>query len=244
MLGAEDLSFNEVAQVMTEIRGQLRSIVEDRQVECGEPCDIGQDIDLDDLPVGDRETHDREQLTVRASGDDSDRSVHQSRTSRKTRQSARKRDRQSSHCLGAADLPAASGRRWTAVRSEDDIRVEHRQQPGEVAAARSGEEGIDRRSLVRPVRIGSLFYSLDPYPPAGPAGKLAGRARRAPDDLGNLVEGHREHVVEDKRDAFGRRQLPEDHEQREPERVGQDRLVLGIDAAGSIHDRVRHVDVE
>ena len=125
-----------------------------------------------------------------------------------------------------------------------DVRVEHRQQPGEVAAARSREEGIDGGPLVRPVRIGSLSCSLDPDPPAGPAGELAGRGRRAPDDLGNLVEGHGEHVVEDERDALGRCQLLEDHQQGEPDRVGQDGLVLGIDAAGPVHDRVGHVDVE
>ena len=67
---------------------------------------------------------------------------------------------------------------------------------------------------------------------------------RATDDRGDLVERHGEHVVQHERDAFGGRQRIEHDEQREPDRIAQQGLLLGIHARLGAHDRVRHVGLE
>jgi hypothetical protein len=61
---------------------------------------------------------------------------------------------------------------------------------------------------------------------AGAAGQLLRGHRRALDDRGDLVERDGEQVVEHERHPFRRRQPVEDHEQREPHRLGQLRLLL------------------
>ena len=49
------------------IEGGRASVVEDRpEVEPAEALGVGQYVDLDDLPAGDREAHDRERLSPRA----------------------------------------------------------------------------------------------------------------------------------------------------------------------------------
>jgi hypothetical protein len=82
------------------------------------------------------------------------------------------------------------------------------------------------------------------YAAARPACELARGGRRAVDDRGDLVERHGEHVVQHERQALGRRQRLQHHEQGEADRVGQQRLVLGIEPLRRAHDRVGHVDVE
>jgi hypothetical protein len=41
------------------------------------------------------------------------------------------------------------------------------------------------------------------HPAARPAGQLTSRVRRPVHDLGDIVEGHREHVMQDERQPFG-----------------------------------------
>ncbi len=141
-----------------------------------------------------------------------------------------------------ADLPGRSRRHGTAVGSEHDVRVEHREQLLEVTAARGGEEGIDDRSLLAEIRIGNRGRSL--HPATGPARELSGCGRGAPDDGSDLIERHGEHVVKHERDPLGGSQPLEDHEQCQTDRVGQEHLVLGIDPVSAIQDRLRHVHGE
>src|SRR5438034_8203547 len=56
------------------------------------------------------------------------------------------------------------------------------------------------------------------HPPAGAAGELARRGRRAADDRGDLVERHVEHVVQDEREPLGRAERVEDDQQRQADR--------------------------
>ena len=53
--------------------------------------------------------------------------------------------------------------------------------------------------------------------------------------------GHREHVVQHEREPLGGRERLEHHEQRETDRVGQQRFVLGVEPIRAAHDRVGHV---
>jgi hypothetical protein len=49
-----------------------------------------------------------------------------------------------------------------------------------------------------------------------------------------LVEGHREQVVQHEREPLGGSERLQHHEQRETDRVGQERLLLGVDAVGAV----------
>ena len=71
-----------------------------------------------------------------------------------------------------------------------------------------------------------MFSALDAA--AGAAGELARRLGRAVDDRRDLVEGHGEDVVQDEREPLGRRQRLEHDEQRQADRVRQQRLVLRV----------------
>jgi hypothetical protein len=70
---------------------------------------------------------------------------------------------------------------------------------------------------------------------------LTRRFGRAVDDRCDLVEWHTEHVVQNEGESFGGAQRLEDDEQGEPDRVGQQRLVLGVGAVGSVDDRLGQV---
>ena len=127
-----------------------------------------------------------------------------------------------------------------SVGPEHDIGGEHRDERLEVAAARRGQERVHDLPLfgergVRDRRGGA-------HPPAGAAGQLPGRRGRAVDDRGDLLERHREHVMQDERQPLGRAQRFEHHQQRQADRVREQRLVLGVDAVGGVHDRVREMD--
>jgi hypothetical protein len=50
--------------------------------------------------------------------------------------------------------------------------------------------------------------------------------------------------VQDEREPLGRFQRLEDHEQRQADGVGQERLVLGVGAVGAVDDRLRHAHIE
>jgi len=115
-------------------------------------------------------------------------------------------------------LPPVSDRSTTS-------RVEQRDQRVEVAAAGRLEERVDDLALPGEVGIGSRdLRALDPAP--GPAGQLASRSRRAVDHRRDLLERQLEHVVEHKRETLGRCQRVEHDEQREADRVRQQRLIL------------------
>ena len=76
---------------------------------------------------------------------------------------------------------------------------------------------------------------------AGPAGQLAGRLGERSRRVAISSNGTREHVVQHEGEPLGWCQCLEHDEQREPDRVGKQRLVLGIDAVGGVDDRVGKV---
>src|SRR5215207_7628051 len=109
------------------------SVVEDRQIELAEARGVGDRVDLDDLPIPDREAEYHKEPSTR-SHDDSRGSVDERRS-----------------CGPGSPLSRPPGRGWrtmylprcrcahshgTAVCSEHDVRVEHRDKRVEVSASR------------------------------------------------------------------------------------------------------------
>jgi hypothetical protein len=76
------------------------------------------------------------------------------------------------------------------------------------------------------------------------AGQLPGRIRRSVHQWGDVVERHREHVVEDEAQPLGRAQLLQDDQQGEPDRVREQRLLLRIQRVPGAHDRLGYVGGE
>ncbi len=133
-------------------------------------------------------------------------------------------------------------RSCTAVGSQHDVRVEHRNECIEVATARRGEEGIDDLPLARAVTVGRRRGAF--HPPTRPARELAGRRRRAPDDGCDLLERHPEHVVQHEGEPLGGGKHLQHHEQGEPDGVGEQRFLFRVDALFGADDRIREVDVQ
>ena len=152
----------------------------------------------------------------------------------------RERHRPARHGLRAADDDRRVGMGHPSVGAQDDVGVEHGHERVEVALPGRGEERVDDHPLAREVRIGRGRLALHAMPRA--ARELARRGRRPADDRRDLVEGHGEHVVQHERETLGGRQRLEHDEQRQPDGVGQQRLVLGIDAVRAADDRLGDAD--
>jgi hypothetical protein len=69
-------------------------------------------------------------------------------------------------------------------------------------------------------------------PDASPraAGELLRGGFGAVESGTDVGEWHAEHVVQHEREPLGGSQRVEHHEQREPDRVGEERFLLGVDA--------------
>ena len=134
--------------------------------------------------------------------------------------------------------PAQLGQaaRRPEVDPQHHVRVEDGHEPVEVAFACGGEERLHDLALRGQVRVGNRARAADA--PPRPARELPRRLRRAVDDGGDLVERHAEDVVEDEGQPLRRRQRLEHDEQRQPDRVGDERLVLGVDAVRAVDDRI------
>ena len=97
-----------------------------------------------------------------------------------------------------------------AVRPGHHVRIENPGQGLDVTIAASlGERGD------HPVTVGALHVEpgLPTDVPTGRGGQLSELFRCAADDVGDLGEGHAEHVVQDEADPFGRAELLHRHQQ-------------------------------
>ena len=135
---------------------------------------------------------------------------------------------------------AAAGASRPRSAPEDDVGVEHRER-----APRSRRRARRRGTRRRPRAAGPTA--------ARRLGSRAPRTRRrarlaswrvagdaALDDRRDLLERDAEHVVQHEREPLGGRQRLEHDEQREPDRVGEQRLAArGRWLASSVHDRLR-----
>jgi hypothetical protein len=130
--------------------------------------------------------------------------------------------------LGAAGLrdarvrPGGRGR----VRSDDDVGVEQAEERLEVAGLGRGDEGVHELPLTRERDVrGRRAGTANPLP--GAAGELPRGGRRPFHDRGDVPEREPERIVEDECEALQRRQPVEDDEQRQSDRIGEERLSLG-----------------
>ena len=87
------------------------------------------------------------------------------------------------------------------VGAKGHVGVENGEQRVEVAVSGGGAEGVDERGLAKRVCWPGRVLLL--HPRAGASCELAGSGRAAAEDLGDLVEGDCEDVVQDERDALG-----------------------------------------
>jgi hypothetical protein len=125
--------------------------------------------------------------------------------------------------LGAANFDDGPAARVHALH---DVGIEHGEERVEVTIARGGEEGFNDLFLFFLVcgRLGVVVVaggglrSADAA--AGAAGELARRLGRAVDDGADLLEGNREHVVEDVGEPLCGGERLEYDEQREAYPVG------------------------
>ena len=92
-----------------------------------------------------------------------------------------------------------------------------------------GEERVDRRSLAGEVGVGRRGGAA--HAAAGARGELPGRLGERPSTAAHLVERHRERVVQHERQPLRRGERLEHHEQRDAHRVGEHRLLFGIEGA-------------
>jgi hypothetical protein len=89
------------------------------------------------------------------------------------------------------------------VGPQHHVGIQQRHQRLEVTAARGSQERVHDGSLAAEIGVGDSGSALDSA--AGAAGEHLGRVWGAAQDGGDLVERHREHVVEHERDPLGRR---------------------------------------
>ena len=180
------------------------------------------------LPAADRERHDRERLSVERT-DQPRRAVDERREPVQTE--AREALSATSHLLRAADLdrgphPAIVGRRTTSGSStatslgKSPSCAAARKASTTLRSAATSASGVPCRSWTGDAR-GSPAGA--PHP--GRARRWARSPRRASED-----------VVQHERDALGRRQRLEHHEQRKADRVGQQRAVLRAHSVSAVDD--------
>jgi hypothetical protein len=108
------------------------------------------------------------------------------------------------------------------------------------ATSRAPRTSIEAIRRAREGDLEALVAVLDPDVASGAVGagctrrratrELPRRRRRAIDDRRDLVERDPEHVVPHEGEPLGRRQRLEHHEQGQTDRVGEERLVLGLHA--------------
>ncbi len=209
------------------------------EVQPAEPIRVREDVDRDDPRSPDRQGDDRERVSVRLPRDAAGGPVDED--ARRRGGELAEGQRLPRDGLGAVDQGPEARTRVAAVGPQDDVWVEDREEALEVALTRGSQERVHDGPLAIQVDV-RHGRTLDAA--TGPARELPRRRRCPTDDRPDLVERHREHVVQDEGDAFGRRQRVQDDEQGEPDRVAQQRLLLGIEAGLGAHDRVRDVGLE
>src|SRR5919106_4965105 len=193
------------------------------EVKLCEALRVDESIDGGDLPVGDREGHHREQSS--AGGYDGSCGAVDKRWSYE-RIELGIRGCVRGYGVGTAKNERGLFAQDAAIYPEFDVGIENRDERVEVTIARSGEERIDNLSLSCQISVrfrGSL------YAPPRAAGELLGGGFGAVENSGDVRKRHAEHVVQHEREPLGGSERVEHHEPRQPDSVGEDRLLLGVD---------------
>ncbi len=176
------------------------------QIELTKTNAIRDCFDLDDLSLRHREFQNRQQLCAR-SHDDADLAVDERGLSR----TGARLDRALGDGRSVSDFRRPTASQDAVIRAQDDVWIEQRHQRVEVAFARGGKIRVHYLALARSI---GLRRRRPLNPAARPAGELTRRIGRASDHLGDLVERHREQVVQDERETLGRLERVEDRQQR------------------------------
>ena len=130
------------------------------------------------------------------------------------------------HGLG----PAEDQRRLlaqTAIDPQFDLGIEDVQERIEVAITRRGEERVDDLPLSHDIRVG-LRSAL--HAPSRAAGELLSRRFGTVESRGDVREWHRKDIVQHEGEPLRRRQRVKHDQEREPDGVGKQRLLLGVNA--------------
>src|SRR5215217_5540235 len=135
----------------------LASVVENRQVELPQAHGVGEYVDFDDLAARDREAHYRKRpSTLKHDGSCGSVNARRSYEGGEPREG----ERLLSHVLRTAHLPRCARRHATAVGSEDDVRVEHRDERFKVPVSCGSEEGVYDFSLASEIGVRNIGRSL------------------------------------------------------------------------------------
>ncbi len=127
----------------------------------------------------------------------------------------------------------------TELGTLHDIGVEDLDEGVEIGSPRRRVERVDHLPLTREIPIGpGNLRAVDPTPRS--AGELPCGRGVSVDDVGDLVEGQVEHVVQHERQPFCRGEPFEYDKRRQAHRVGQQCLLLGV-GVSSPDDRVGQV---
>jgi hypothetical protein len=110
------------------------------------------------------------------------------------------------------------------VGADHHLGVEDGEQRREIAFAQRGQIGFDHLPLAREVWLARRAA----HAATGTAGELASGSLALAEDGRDGVERHAEHLVQHERQALGWGERLEHDQQREPDGVGHDRLVLRI----------------
>ena len=134
---------------------------------------------------------------------------------------------------------AAAPRTSAARRSAPRLRRRAAPRPGRAppAAPRSRRRARPRRRPSTTSRCRARSASgagrRRPAPAGGHGWRVGGWPRASVPRWRDLVEGHAEDVVQHERHPLGRRQRLQHHQQRQPDRVRQQRLVLRVGPASA-----------
>ncbi len=137
---------------------------------------------------------------------------------------------------GACDVFRRTHLRGHAIGPHHDSGVEQGQEGGELPGTCCRQKRVDDHSLA--AAIGAVRGTRSMQAAACAAGELPRGNGGTFHDRSDLVERHREHVVQNKGEALGGSQLVEYDQQRGSDRVGEQRFILGVGTRGAVCDRL------
>jgi hypothetical protein len=117
--------------------------------------------------------------------------------------------------------------------------MEHPDESVEVSGPAGGEERFDDIALTSDIAI-VRSRSRALHRPACSARELPGRGWGPPDQRGDLLERQVEHIVQHEGEALGGTQRFKHHEQREPNRIAEQRILFGVGLALAADHGVGH----
>ena len=153
---------------------------------------------------------------------------------------ARPHERLTRDGLRTADVAREAGH--AGIGAEHDIAVKQSQKRTEVTAACRSKERIDNFPLPGEIGVREAPPRLCTRRRARLASWLGAPGER-PDDRRDLVKRHVEQLVQYKSKPFRQAAAFEHDKQRQADRVGENRFLLGVDALAG-HDRVGNMLAE